>query len=292
MNDPTASAGDEGPLAIICGGGNVPHVVADAVARRGRRVVLFGLRGWADPDAIARHPHHWAGLAQFGRFRRLARAEGCREVVLIGHLVRPSITQLRPDLATLRLMPRIIRLFRGGDDRLLAGIAGIFQDYGFRLRGAHEVAPEILVPAGTLGRCRPLARDLSDIQRGLALIAAIGPFDVGQSVVVAVDRVVAVEGAEGTDQMLARVEAMRRNGRISLPAKVGVLVKATKPGQDRRIDLPSIGARTVEAAASAGLAGIAVEAEGAITDDLLELVRRADAAGLFIVGIPAGARRP
>jgi UDP-2,3-diacylglucosamine hydrolase len=287
MNDPAA----EGPLAIICGGGNFPLVVADAVARRGRRVVMFALRGWADPQAVARHPHHWAGLAQFGRFCRLARAEGCREVVFIGNVVRPSITQLRPDLATLRLVPRIARLFRGGDDRMLSGFGAIFQEHGFTLRGAHEVAPEILVPAGTLGRRQPTARDQSDIRRGLALIAAIGPFDVGQSVVVADDRVVAIEAAEGTDGMLARVATMRGDGRLTMPQKVGVLVKATKPGQNRRIDLPSVGVRTVEGAATAGLAGIAVEAEGAITDDLLELVRRADAAGLFVVGVPVDERR-
>src|SRR5262245_38427130 len=196
MTDPVA--GDEGPLAIICGGGKFPHVVADAVARRGRRVILFALRGWADPAAVARYPHHWAGLAQFGRFCRLARAEGCRDVVFIGIVLRPSITQLRPDLTTLRLLPRVIGLFKGGDDHLLGGIGRIFQEYGFRLRGAHEVAPEILVPAGTLGRHQPSARDLADIQRGLALIAAIGPYDVGQSVVVADNRIIAVEAAEGT----------------------------------------------------------------------------------------------
>jgi|SRR5262245_524339 len=278
---------DDAPLAIICGGGSFPHAVADAVARTGRRIVLFGLTGWADPAAIARYPHHWARLGQFGRFRRLARAEGCREVVFIGSVVRPSIRQLRPDLATLRLLPRIVALFRGGDDHLLTGVARIFEEHGFRLRGAHEVAPEILVPEGTLGRQRPRPRDLADIERGLALIAAVGPFDIGQAVVVADHRVIAVEAAEGTDGMLARVADMRRADRLALPEGVGVLVKATKPDQDRRLDLPSVGASTVAAAAKAGLAGIAVEASGAITDDLETLIRDADAAGLFVVGVPA-----
>ena len=278
---------DDAPLAIICGGGSFPHAVADAVARTGRRIVLFGLTGWADPAAIARHPHPWARLGQFGRFRRLARAEGCREVVFIGSVVRPSIRQLRPDLATLRLLPRIVALFRGGDDHLLTGVARIFEEHGFRLRGAHEVAPEILVPEGTLGRQRPRPRDLADIERGLALIAAVGPFDIGQAVVVADHRVIAVEAAEGTDGMLARVADMRRADRLALPEGVGVLVKATKPDQDRRLDLPSVGASTVAAAAKAGLAGIAVEASGAITDDLETLIRDADAAGLFVVGVPA-----
>jgi len=291
MSKADRAVNDGAPLAIICGGGNFPHAVADAVAASGRRIILFGLTGWADPAAMARYPHHWARLGQFGRFRRLARAEGCREVVFIGSLVRPSIGQLRPDLTTLRLLPRIVALFRGGDDHLLTGIARIFEEQGFRLLGAHEVAPEILVPEGTLGRHRPLARDLADIEHGLKLIAAIGPFDVGQAVVIADGRVIAVEAAEGTDAMLARVADMRRAGRIVLPEHVGVLIKATKAGQDRRLDLPSVGASTVAAAAAAGLAGIAVEAKGAITDDLEKLIRAADAAGLFVVGVPAGAPR-
>jgi DUF1009 family protein len=278
---------DDGPLAIICGGGSFPFVVADAVARRGRRVMLFAIRGWADPAAVARYRHYWAGLGQFGRFRRLARAAGCREVVIIGTMLRPKLTQLHPDLATLRYLPRISRLLRGGDDHLLSGVARIFEENGFTLLGAHEVAPEILIPEGTLGRHRPSERDLADIARGLALIGVMGPFDIGQAVVVADNYVLAVEAAEGTDRMLERVADLRRVRRLPFTGKVGVLVKGVKPGQDRRLDLPSIGSRTVEAAAEAGLAGIAVEAQGAITADLADFVRAADAAGLFVVGVRA-----
>jgi len=286
-----SEAAGPGPLGIICGGGNFPFVVADAVTRRGRDVVLFAIRGWADAAAAARYPHHWAGLGQFGRFRRLARAAKCRDIVIIGTMLRPSLAQLNPDFATLRYLPRVIRLLRGGDDHLLSGIARIFEENGFKLLGAHEVAPEILVPEGTLGRHRASALDQADIARGLALIRAMGPFDVGQAVVVAGNYVLAVEAAEGTDGMLARVATLRRERRIRLSGRAGVLVKATKPAQDRRLDLPSIGVRTIAAAADAGLAGIAVEAEGALTADLEDLIKAADAAGLFVVGIPAATAR-
>jgi DUF1009 family protein len=184
-------------------------------------------------------------------------------------------------------MPRIIAAYRGGDDHLLSLVGRVADDLGFRMVGAHEVAPEILVPAGQLGRYAPAARDQADIAVGEALLAAMGPFDVGQAVVVAANRVLAVEAAEGTDRMLARIAELRRDRKLHLSERTGVLVKAPKATQDRRIDLPSIGAGTVEAAAAAGLAGIAVEAKGAITADLQELIRVADAAGLFVVGIPA-----
>jgi DUF1009 family protein len=282
---------DDGPVAIICGGGPFPFVVADAVMRRGRGVLLFPISGWADAAAVARYPHHWGKLARFGWFCRVARAAGCREVVFIGTLLRPRLMELRLDLKTLGYLPRVARLLRGGDDYLLSGIGKIFEENGFRLLGAHQVAPEILVPEGTLGRHVPNERDRADIARGLAVIRVIGPFDIGQAVVVADNYVLAVEAAEGTDRMLARVAELRRGRRVPLSGKIGVLVKGPKPHQDRRLDLPSIGAATVEAAAAAGLAGLAVEARGAITADLAAFIAAADAAGLFVVGVPAETAR-
>jgi UDP-2,3-diacylglucosamine hydrolase len=284
----TSAAPPDGPLAIVCGAGNMPYTVADAVIGRGRRVVLLALTGWADPAQVERYRHHWARLGQLGRMSRMARQEGCRDVVFIGALTRPAITQLRFDLAALMVLPRIIRAFAGGDDHLLTRVCRIVEDRGFRLLGAHEVAPEILVPPGQLGRHAPGERDRADIAVGQALLATMGPFDIGQAVVVAGNRVIAVEAAEGTDRMLARIAQLRRDGVLKLRNKSGVLVKAPKPSQDRRFDLPSVGTRTIEAAVAADLAGIAVEARGAVTADLNEMVRQADAAGLFVVGIPAG----
>src|SRR5580700_8269398 len=121
-----ASVGE--PIAIVCGGGSFPGAVAEAIARRGRRSVMFGVRGWADPKVVERYAHHWIAIGQAGRFFRLARSEGCREAVFIGTLLRPALTQIRPDWQMLRLMPRIAAVFRGGDDRLLSGIAALFEE--------------------------------------------------------------------------------------------------------------------------------------------------------------------
>src|SRR5262249_28753673 len=186
-------------LAIICGGGSLPFAVADAVGKRGRRVVLFAIRGWADPQRVASYPHHWAAVGQFGWFCRLAREEGCRDVVFIGSVGGPAVWHIRPDFKTLRLPPRNYGLFPRGAEHLLKGVAAIFEEHGFRLLGAHTVAPEILMPEGALGREHPSERDHSDIAKGLALLNASSPFDVGQAVVVADARVLAIEAAEGTD---------------------------------------------------------------------------------------------
>jgi UDP-2,3-diacylglucosamine hydrolase len=276
------------PVAVICGGGSLPATVADALIGQGRGVVMFPLFGWADPAAVERFRHHWIHIGQLGRFLRFARSEGCRDLVMIGTLVRPPIRHIRLDMETLRVMPRIIRSFRGGDDHLLSGIGRIVEDYGFRLLGAHEVAPQILAPLGPIGRCAPTPRDEVDIKRALALLAAIGPFDVGQAAVVADGRVLAVEAAEGTDHMLAHIAEMRRGGRIRSAAGTGVLVKAPKPSQDRRFDLPTVGPSTVEHAAAAGLAGLAVVAGEVIVAEPVRVAALADTAKIFVAGVSDG----
>ena len=282
-----AALADATPLGIVAGGGSVPLAVADAVSRSGRPVVIFAVRGSAD-DAVARHPHHWIAVGQFGRLFRLAHGAGCRDLVFIGKLSRPRIGQIRLDWTTLLLLPRLVRAFRGGDDRLLSGVGGIFEDHGFRMVGAHEVAPEILASAGTMGQHSPAERERADIDRALALLAAIGPYDVGQCAAIADGHVLAIEAAEGTDRMLDRVATLRREGCVHSPAGVGVLVKAPKSAQDRRFDLPSIGPHTVEGVARAGLAGLAFVAGATIVADADRLVRIADDRGLFVIGVPPG----
>jgi DUF1009 family protein len=279
---------EESPLAVICGGGSLPLAVADHVAARGRRVVLFPLHGAAAANGFAERPRHWLYMGQVGKFLKLARAEGCRDLVFIGSLVRPSVWTVRPDWRILIALPRVFAAYRGGDDHLLSSIGRWIEEYGFHLLGAHEVAPEILLPPGLLGRVTISDSARANIALGLDYLRTAGAFDIGQAVVVADKHIVAVEAAEGTDAMLTRVAEMRANGRLRAGLGKGVLVKAVKPRQDRRFDLPSIGPRTVEGAARAGLAGIAMTAGEAIVAEPEQLVLAADRAGIFVVGVPAG----
>jgi len=280
---------EEGPLALICGGGSLPLAIADSVSARGRKVLLFPLHGAAKPDDFAQRPHHWLYLGQAGKFRRLARAAGCRDVVFIGSLLRPSLWQIRPDLTALLRLPRIIAAFRGGDDHLLSSIGRLLEQSGFHLVGAHEVAPEILAPEGSLSRRQPSDADHADIALGFDYLRATGSFDVGQAVVVCGRRVLAVEAAEGTDQMLLRVAELRKSGRVR--SGTGVLVKAPKPNQDRRFDLPSVGPQTVSGAERAGLAGIAVAAGATIVAEPERVVAEADRANMFVIAMRAEALR-
>jgi hypothetical protein len=282
------TVGGKGPLAMLCGGGSLPLAVADKVVAGGRSVLLFPLRGAAEGTAVERFPHHWVHIGQIGKFLHLARAAGCEDVVFIGSLVRPSLWQVHPDIKGLSILPRVLAAYRGGDNYLLTSMGKVLEDEGLRLLGAHEVAPEILMPEGTLGRAKPSERDHADIALGLEYLHSAGKFDIGQAVVVAGRHVLAVEAAEGTDAMLGRVAEMRANGRVRAPRGTGILVKAPKPTQDRRFDLPSIGPQTVERATRAGLAGIAVLAGSTIVADAEQLLAAADAANVFVVGVRSG----
>jgi DUF1009 family protein len=279
----------KGPVAIVCGGGSLPFAVADAAIRSGRQVTLVALRGWADPERVRSYPHAWTSVGQFGRACRIAREAGCREVVFIGSLVRPALRQLQFDFGTVRILPRLLAAYRGGDDHLLSGLARIVEAEGFRMVGAHEVAPDILMPEGRLGARSPSPDDRADIAFGLGLLRATSPFDIGQAVVVARNHVLAVEAAEGTDQMLDRIAELRRIGRIKSPNGAGVLVKAPKSGQDRRFDLPSIGPLTVEKIAHAGLAGLAVVAGETVVAEPATIAKIADHEQVFVAGIRDGA---
>ncbi len=280
-----AAPGHQESIGIISGGGTIPGAVADAVVRSGRRPVLFAIKGWADPALAARYAHHWVALGQLGRLLRLARAERCSKAVFIGTVLRPPLRDLRLDWQTIRWMPRIAGSFRGGDDHLLSGVADLMERGGLQIIGLDEVAPEVMLPEGVLGRRQPSTPDYTDIQRALQMIAALGPFDVGQATVVANNHVLAVEAAEGTDKMLQRIAELRRQGRVTAPVGTGVLVKAPKPGQDRRFDLPSIGPSTIEQVIAAGLAGVAVTAGSTIIAEPAKVVAAADRGNVFVVGV-------
>jgi hypothetical protein len=275
------------PLGLIAGGGVMPFAVADSLIARGIDPVLFAMRGSCDPVKVARFRYHWISIGQIGRLTRLLRSENCRDLVFIGTLVRPALSEIRLDWGTLRVIPHVLAAFRGGDDHLLSGIGGIFERDGFRMVGIKDVAPELLMPEGCLTRASPDENATVDIARGREVLNALSPFDIGQAAVVIDGHVVGVEDIEGTDGLLARVARLRAEGRIRARTARGALVKAPKSGQDLRFDLPTMGSRTVEGAAAAQLAGIAIVAGNTIVVDPQTVIETADAAGLFVTGLPA-----
>lgn len=284
-------------LAIVAGAGALPVRVAEAAARDGRELLIITIEGESDGDFSA-WPNarlHWG---EVGRLFDLLAEHDCREIVMIGRVARPNIKDVRFDFGAVRTLPRILTMLIGGDGAVMDQIVRFLEEKGVAVRGAHEIAPELVMPDGALGRLTPARQDRADIATGIEVARAIGGFDIGQGVVVSRGRVIAVEAAEGTDAMLRRCAELRqgvdKSGGKSVGKTVaksvgkgersGVLVKLPKPRQDLRIDMPTIGVRTIEGAAAAGLAGIAVAAGGTLIAGREEVRRAADEAGLFVVG--------
>lgn len=268
-----------GKLGIIAGGGDLPGLVAESCRAQGRPFHILALSGHADPQVIGPDaPQDWIRLGEAGTgFDRLKQA-GIEEVVMIGPVRRPTVKELAPDLRTLRFFARV-GLKALGDDGLLRSVAAELESEGFRVVGVDEVLADCLAVPGPYGTLVPDEQAQADIARAVEVAKGLGALDVGQAAVVQQGIVLGAEAVEGTDALIRRCGPLAREG------VGGVLVKVRKPGQDRRIDLPTIGAATLREAAAAGLRGVAVEAGGALVVGGKALGAEADRLGLFLVGI-------
>jgi DUF1009 family protein len=280
-----APAEPSGSLVLVAGAGRLPDLVADSLQRAGRSFKVLALRGFTDRRLRAR-ADATVDLLDIGGTLAILKSWGPAVVVPAGGVARPSPAALLNAGAALRNREALRAIAGGGDDRLLRAALALLEENGHRVLGVHEVAPDLLSPLGILGRHAPDAEAQGSVGTGQALLAGLSPFDVGQAAVVTGDRVLAIEGPEGTDRMLARARGLnRRPFGYGRPTAGTVLVKLAKRGQDLRIDLPAIGPRTVRNAAAAGCAGIAVEAGRTLLIDRAETVAEADRRGLFLMGL-------
>jgi DUF1009 family protein len=273
-------------LGLVAGLGRLPFEVARGARRAGRRVAAAAFVGFADPalagevDAL-----RWLHVGELGALLDWLAAEAASEVVLAGlvpkqHLFSGSgLVRLDARAAAL-----LAELGDRGDDAILRALAGALEDAGLRLASQAEFAPHLLAPEGPLGAIRPSAAQLDDVGFAWPLAKAIGRLDIGQTVVVRERTVLAVEAIEGTDAAIRRGGALGRGGACA--------VKVWKPGQDPRLDFPTIGPDTVETLREAGVALLAVEAGRTLVLEREAVVQRADAAAICVLGVadPAGAR--
>lgn len=273
------------PLGIIAGAGELPIAIARTLHEDGRPVFVLALDGIADAPELNEFPHAWASLGDVGTAVRLLKEAGCSEVTLAGRVARPDFSKLKLDGLGAQYIARILAAALKGDDALLRAAVSMFEKQGFRVTGTSDLTRALLAPAGVLGRLEPGPEQLGDIRHGFRVVSALGALDVGQAAVVADGLVLAVEAAEGTDAMLKRVAGLPATLRGSITARRGVLVKAMKPHQERRVDLPVIGARTIELASAAGLAGVAFQPEAVLILNRPRVVELANNAGLFVFGI-------
>lgn len=270
-------------LGLIAGGGDLPIVLAEHCAATGRDYFVARIEPFASAS-LENHPGVTLNLGEMGGRMQALKDAGVDAVVLIGRVPRPDVSQLKLDERAQAMIPAFLAAAAKGDDALLRLLLEEHEREGFRVLGAEEVMGNLLAPAGAWGVIVPTDAQHRDIAKAAKLAAAIGALDVGQGVVVANGVPLAVEAQEGTDAMLTRVAALPTAVRGASDNRHGVLLKRPKPIQERRIDLPVVGIRTIQGAAAAGLAGIAVEAQGALAVRRDEMVAEADRLGMFLYG--------
>lgn len=262
-------------LAILAGGGTLPRLLADAAIAQGRQVHILAFEGFCEPATFAGLPHDIVPIVKVGRLFARMHAAACADVVLAGPVRRPGLRLMAGDLTGFVTLFRLLPVW-AGDASLLSRVLQIIEAQGFRALGVHEIMPDLLADEGTMGHILPDAPARCDIDAGFRAAQALGRRQRGQAVLVRDGRVIAEEGRAGTRAMLDAAAGT---------AAGAVLVKAAMPGQDRRVDLPTVGPETVAQAKRAGLRGIAVEAGEALVLDRAATAAAADAAGLFLVGV-------
>lgn len=276
-----AAATPSGPVAILAGGGALPHILLAALERAHRPYQLLALRGFADralrrrADAVIDLLDISGAITCLGRWQPEA-------VVLAGAVSRPHPAAFLGALAAYRNSAELRQLLARGDDHLLRAVIGMIEEHGHRVVGAHEIAPDLLVPVGRLGAVAVPDEALISVRTGFSCLADLSPYDIGQGLVVLGERVTAIEGAEGTDRMLARVAGLSRGFFLRRRREAGILVKSAKCGQEHRVDLPAVGPRTVERAAAAGITGIAIGAGKTLVVEREAMIAKADRLGLFL----------
>lgn len=273
-------------VAIVAGSGRLPVNVAEGLRAGGQHPLVVLIEGEADTNSgLEDFDHRAMRLEEAGDLLGVLKRQGITHVVLAGGIGRrPNIRSYKISLGLLAALPRLIRGLKRGDDGLLKLLIAHIEAAGIKVVGAHEIVPDLLATEGTMTRTQPLADDWRDLDAARRAALAIGALDVGQAAVSINGRVIALEGIEGTDGLLLRTKDLRSHGRVA-NLKRGVVVKCAKPGQELRADLPAIGPATVETAHAAGLAGIGVEAGRSLVLDWTDVVEKADAYGMFVVGL-------
>ena len=276
------------PIGIVAGWGNYPLSVAKALKAANQSVVVAALDRHADPS-ISRWADQlsWLGVAKLGAHQKLFRQHGVKKVVLAGKLFKDKMLfhgrgwiDLMPDVECLRAFFHILITRRDDsrDDSLMMAIVNSYQRRGIEIVAGTEYAPDLLAAPGVLTRKRPSRSIQKDIDFGWKIAKQMGGLDIGQSITVRDQAVLAVEAVEGTDACITRTAALCPRGGFTL-------IKVAKPQQDRRFDQPTIGVQTIERLKRSGGCAIAIEAGETIIVDREEVIRQADAAGITIVSL-------
>lgn len=266
------------PIALLAGKGDLPRTLLRVFQSQNRPFVVLAFQGQTEENLVQDMPHLWMHFGEAGKALRYLKENNIQEIVMAGAISRPALSEIRPDWEGVKWLAKIGTKALG-DDNLLKFVIQMIEDHGYRVVGSNALLADLLASEGMLTPLEPDEQAWRDIGRGVEVLSALSPVDVGQAVVVQEGLVLGVEALEGTDALIERAGALRR------PGLGGILIKTAKHQQEQRADLPTIGPTTLVKAAAAGLRGIAIEAGRTLILNREEVIRLAQENGLFIFGL-------
>lgn len=265
-------------VGILAGGGALPKYLIESCKKKGVEVFVIGFKGQTNPETLAGIDHMWTGLGSAGLILKTLKQKNIQDLVMIGSIKRPSISELNPDFKALEILARIG--FKAlGDDGLLSAIKQELEKEGFTLHGVQDFSENLITTQGTLGNIDPDEKDWESIRLGVQVSQTLGKLDIGQAVIIQEGTILGLEAIEGTDELIKRCIPLKKQGNGP------ILVKTCKPQQDRKLDLPTIGPQTIQNAYNAGLRGIAMHSGASIILDPQKVAELADAYRIFVVGV-------
>ncbi len=268
----------EQKFCVFAGGGSLPTVVIETLQAEKKPFHVITFKGQPQPDiSLENIEHSMCYIARIGALFKILKKQNITHIVMAGYLSKPSIFDLKPDLRGAKLLASLAIIH---DDAIFSTICAILEDEGFNIVAVQDVCPSLVAEKGIYGKVKPNEEECLDARFGLTVVNALGRLDIGQAAVVKKRVVLGLEAVEGTDKLLERCAAFR--GKKN---KGAVLIKAAKPSQDTRVDMPTIGVRTIELLKQYKYAGIAVQAGGTLIINKPAVVKAANKAGVFIIGI-------
>lgn len=265
-------------LGIIAGGGSLPAYLLSICNDKNIEPYVVGLEGQADLVTLEGQNHIWTNMGSVNKILKYFKKNNVKDLVMIGHVKRPSLFELKPDLKALKMLSRV-SLKSLGDNDLLSGLKAELENEGFKIHGIQHFCENLLIKEGALGKHVPNKDDLISIEVGINISQKIGALDIGQSVIVQDGIIIGIEAVEGTDGLIKRCKPLLKKGGKA------ILVKTCKPQQDKDLDLPTIGIETVKNAYSSGLKGIAVQADNTLIVDPKNVAQYADKYKIFVHGV-------
>jgi UDP-2,3-diacylglucosamine hydrolase len=269
-------------IGLIIGGGRAPKIIIDQLLKDKEDFVVIALSGHTSPSSVnSKMKHEWVNIGQIKKTFDLLKKHNISCVSFIGSVNRPSLSNVKTDIEASLFLPKMgFKKFVGGDDKLLSSLMGLFEQQGFHILPATSIASSMKAEKGTLGKIAPKKHEIKDIEEGASILDLISSADIGQALVIEKGYVLGVEAAEGTQRLIKRCKSLKKEQN-----KCGVLVKIKKKNQDTRVDLPSIGVKTIDAVKNAGLRGIAIQSEYSIIIDKEKVIKKANENNIFLVGI-------